>query len=79
MNVGMLWYEKDHKEDLGASIRRAAAYYENKYGRKPNTCFLNPETANGDLPRQVGRVTIKTSPSVLAHHFWLGVEERKSA
>ncbi len=79
MNVGMLWFDNDVAKELAERIERAADFYLNKYGREPNVCFLHPETGNGDFPREIGGLTIRTSESVLANHFWLGVEEREAA
>lgn len=42
MKIGMLWYDNDPKADLGLKIERAASYYQNKYGRTPNLCFVHP-------------------------------------
>jgi len=45
MNIGMLWFDNS-KTDLFTKIERAAGYYHNKYGRRPNLCFVHPSTLN---------------------------------
>jgi hypothetical protein len=42
MNIGMLWFDNDPKAGLDVKVERAAAYYRNKYGRKPTLCFVHP-------------------------------------
>lgn len=79
MNIGMLWYDNDHKAEINTKIQRAATYYQSKYGADPNVCFVNPcmikvETNdNGQQLRTSGKITIKTSTSVLPNHFWIGI------
>jgi hypothetical protein len=75
MDVGMLWFDADHKCDVGVKITRASDFYESKYGRKPNLCFLHPTTAGETHPREVDGLRVQTSKLVLPDHFWLGVEK----
>lgn len=86
MNVGMLWYDAQTKDDLSARINHASAYYQEKYGRKPNLCFLNPVTAGldpgADTTRDKGidlttsrGVRVELSAIVLPDHFWIGIEK----
>lgn len=74
MNVGMLWYDNDPALPLPAKITRAAKHYAGKYGQQPDTCYLHPSML-ADLPVQVEGVTVKTSRSMLPHHFWIGVNQ----
>jgi len=79
MNIGMLWYDNDHKSELKAKVQRAASYYQNKYGTRPNICFVHPSmiastgSDNGDITIKSGEIIIQTSTSVLPNHFWIGV------
>lgn len=72
MNVGMLWFDNDPKTDLKAKIERAALYYRNKYGKKPNLCFVHPSMLPGDHEKPK-EIEIRTTRSVLPNHFWIGI------
>jgi hypothetical protein len=72
MNVGMMWFDGDNRNSLVTRIDRAASYYQEKYGRQPTVCFVNPTTAGEEPPSMEG-LRLQTSASVLPDHFWLGV------
>lgn len=74
MNIGMLWFDNDTKADLAVKIRRASDYYQVKYGRKPNLCFVHPTMVAA--PTQDAGVEIRTTRSVLPNHFWLGINPK---
>jgi hypothetical protein len=79
MNVGMLWFDNDPKTEINTKIERAAIYYRDKYGKRPNVCFVHPsmlikgdsDEKNTKLIR--GEIELRTSKSVLPNHFWIGV------
>ena len=79
MNIGMLWFDNDTKTELTAKIDRAAHYYREKYGKKPNVCFVHPsmvktesiDDSNKTILR--GDIELRTSKSVLPNHFWIGI------
>jgi hypothetical protein len=73
VDIGMLWFDADPRVDVGAKIAKAASYYRTKYGRTPTLCLLHPATAGDVCPNRVGALEVRTSRSVLIHHFWLGV------
>lgn len=75
MDVGMLWFDSDHQRDVHARIERASAYYQSKYGRKPNLCFIHPAASSDGTPKEVEGLRILTSAMVLPNHFWLGIEK----
>ena len=75
MNVGMLWFDGDVRRDIPARIARAAEYYRTKYGRRPTLCFLNPAMAGKEVPAEIDGLLVRTSPSVLRDHLWLGVDD----
>jgi hypothetical protein len=83
MNIGMLWFDNDPKDGLSAKIERAAAYYQNKYGRTPTLCFVHPSMlatapasqntgAPGESIKSAG-IEVRPTRSVLPNHFWIGV------
>lgn len=71
MHVGMLWFDNNPKMELSQKIEGAAYYYENKYGKRPNCCYVHP--AMPDLDRIDG-IEVKRSRSILPNHFWLGID-----
>jgi hypothetical protein len=86
MNVGMLWFDNDSKADLVVKIERASAYYQKKYGKRPNLCFVHPSMAPGEgSPRgatetqnapkvlKAGNVEVRTTRSVRPNHLWIGL------
>jgi hypothetical protein len=72
MNVGMLWFDNDIKSEIKTKIKRAAVYYQKKYGQVPNLCYVHPSMVSGEAARADG-IEIRTTKSVLPHHFWIGV------
>jgi hypothetical protein len=79
MNIGMLWFDNDPKSEFTTKIERAATYYRSKYGKTPNLCFVHPSmlptkpVEEADKPIKSGEIVVRTSRSVLPHHFWIGV------
>ena len=80
MEVGMLWFSTDKSSDLFSEINAAARYYQNKYGRSPNLCFVNPgsmEKINGQQNTATA-IAIRPDKKVLPGHLWIGVDEKLS-
>jgi hypothetical protein len=83
MNVGMLWFDNDAKSDLNTKVERAASYFQKKYGKLPDLCFVHPSMANGMIqesdPKEeqpairAGDVEVRTTRAVLPNHFWIGI------
>ncbi|HSO27744.1 MAG TPA: hypothetical protein VLS48_06710 [Anaerolineales bacterium] len=78
MKVGMLWFDNDQKRGLNERVLRAALYYQQKYGQKPNLCFVHPSMlpeapeAADDHKYQAGEVEVRSAPVVLPNYFWIG-------
>lgn len=74
MKSGMLWFDNNRHRPLGEKLKRAAAYYQEKYGELPTTVVMHPSTADplvtGDT---CAGLRVEASNTVLPHHFWLGV------
>jgi hypothetical protein len=69
---GMLWFDNDKKRTLSEKIRRAADYFNKKYGRVPNVCFVNKKVTEAvDLPG----IKVRPTRSILPNHFLVGMEE----
>ena len=79
MKVGMMWFDGDSQNDLQVRIKRAAVYYQNKYGEQPNLCVIHPSTASANATHLVAGIDVKMSGSVLPDHFWLGIDDQLSS
>jgi hypothetical protein len=79
MKVGMMWFDGDSQIDLQARIKRAAVYYQNKYGKQPNLCVIHPSTTSANAPHVVAGIDVRMSASVLPYHFWLGIDDQPSS
>lgn len=83
MNIGMLWFDNNPKTEINTKIERAATYYSSKYRKKPNLCFVHPTMVKvepdetTDSVMKSGDILVRTSPSVLPNHFWIGVNGSK--
>lgn len=75
MEAGLLWFDDDPRRDLRTKITAAAQRYEQKFGRRPNICYVNPMTINGHTLEQDG-VRVLAIQHIPPHHFWLGVQRR---
>ena len=42
MKSGLLWYDADPKKPIWDKIEEAAQRYYEKFGVRPDTCFVNP-------------------------------------
>lgn len=71
MKTGMLWFDSS-AASLEVRIKKAAEYYEKKYGAKPNLCFVPLKLLDGE--KTIGNITVKPTRSVLQHHLYLGVD-----
>jgi|GEM_PF-340037 len=74
MDIGMLWYDDDHKRPLTERVGKAVDYYKAKYGVVPTVCFVNPVTLK-DAPESAAGVQLRSARNVLVDHFWLGLGE----
>ena len=72
MKQGMLWYDDSPTRSLEKKIARASAYYQNKYGSRPNVCYIHPR-ALPDTFAAGEAIKVVPAADVLPHHFWLGV------
>ena len=79
MNTGLLWFDDDPDRRLEEKVLRAALHYEQKYGRPPDLCYVNPgaldDSDQGEDPVWAGQVEIKPGRTVLPNHFWLGMAD----
>lgn len=74
MKTGMLWFDNDPKTELSDKVQRAAAYYQNKYGRRPDLCFVHPSMVKEKVQQAQG-IEIRITRQVLPYHLWMGTRE----
>jgi len=81
MDTGMLWFDNNSRLALAARIEEAVKYYQQKYGQRPNLCFIHPtmiKTEQPQLPVEQAGVEIRTTAYILPNHFWLGVNTEEA-
>ena len=77
MHTGMLWFDNDPRTTLSVKIQKAMAYYENKFGKKPNLCLAHPSMMEPEQGGQVEieKLVIRAYLPVTPGHFWIGIED----
>jgi len=78
MRVGLLWFDDDPRKEVSLKVKEAAERYFEKFGRRPNLCYVSPATL--PLPRDpagtegahLDGLRVLSSPLVLPDHFWVG-------
>lgn len=78
MKTGMLWFDNDPKVDLATKIARAAAYYQRKYGMRPDLCFVHPTMLSTSQPHSQG-IEVRPNRQVLPNHLWMGIHDTAAA
>lgn len=82
MQSGLLWFDNDPGRGVIAKVEAAACRYREKFGAAPDTCYVNRAAFEGaELELAPQGVALRVIPArdVLAHHFWIGVEEPTGA
>jgi hypothetical protein len=74
MNTGMLWFDNDPKTDLKSKIAQAVTYYQQKYGKHPDLCFVHPSVYSESTARTNG-VEVRPNRLIRPHHLWVGIQE----
>ncbi len=72
METGMLWCDEDSRTDLSTKIGRAAAYYMDKFGLRPNVCYVHPSQMPAQRRRRDG-ILVMANSHLRPGHLWLGV------
>ena len=75
MNQGMLWFDQSSSM-LAEKVRKAVAYYQKKYGRKPDLCLVNPGMVSDGKSVDVESITVRPWRGIPAGHMWIGVDEQ---
>jgi len=83
MLVGLLWFDDDPKKEVSLKVKEAAERYFEKFGRRPNLCYVSLGTlpiegvhldpSDGEHPQDVNHgLRVLSSPLVLPDHFLVG-------
>ena len=75
MKIGMLWYDDTLKRLATEKVARAAAYYAEKYGARPNTCHVHPSVLDGMQALEPSGMHLISDRGIQVNHFWVGVSE----
>jgi hypothetical protein len=78
MNLGMLWFDNNPKTDLTTKIADAVTYYQKKYGRRPNLCFVHPSLLSKGQPSG-GSIEVRPNRQILPNHLWIGWNEKTTS
>lgn len=74
MQTGMLWLDNSNKP-LEEKIRTAAAYYEKKFGARPNLiCVSRHQVKEGN---RVGEIRVKPMAGIMPNYLWVGREDER--
>jgi hypothetical protein len=86
MEIGMLWFDNDQGTSIPNKVKKAAQYYQKKYGVSPDLCYVHPKTVkgvNGKKKRAnqgsqleqmtIGNIRVLKNKKILPDHFWIGV------
>ncbi len=73
MNVGMLWLDDAKNRSIAEKVERAAAYYQQKYGKVPDYCLVSEESITEVLT--IGQVQVHPAKNIRPEHFWIGINQ----
>lgn len=75
MPQGMQWFDNS-KTELSVKLEKASAYYEKKYGVKPNVCLVHPSELKKDvLEVEINGIKVRPYRPVLPGHYWIEYKE----
>lgn len=77
MKVGLLWYDGDPRRRVEEKIRRAAQRYQERFGREPDTCYVNPAVL-AQVQEPPSHLRVVGKPNILPHHFLVGIADKES-
>lgn len=67
--IGMLW-QNEGKLSLSENIQKAMTYYQQKYGRRPTWCHVNPAVITE--AGHIEGLNIKEDRLIVKNNLWLG-------
>ncbi len=82
----MLWFDNDKKSSIPSKVEKAALYYQKKYGKNPDVCYVHPKMVKGEKeknkgaknpivgnPLKIGKILVLKNDKILPDHFWIGI------
>ena len=92
MEIGMLWFDNDKGTSIPVKVKKAAQYYQKKYGVSPDLCYVHPKTVKGTNGIKksskkrsqveqltIGKIRVLKNKKILPDHFWIGVGTREDS
>jgi hypothetical protein len=77
LSSGWMWFDNDPARSIEEKIQQAAQHYHTKFGRFPNTCYVNQRAIDIDGDgRQMGEIKVVGMKNILPHHFLFTKEEQ---
>jgi hypothetical protein len=86
MDIGMLWFDNDQQASVPSKVERAARYYQKKYGKLPNLCYIHPtmmkveregkreaQPKTDQEPLKIGQILVLLNEKILPDHYWIGI------
>ncbi len=77
MEIGMMWLDDSKQRSMEEKVARAAAYYQEKYGRNPELCFVSVDEVDEE-GKVIENIEVRPLRTILRNHFWLGMKPGKS-
>lgn len=68
-----MWLDDDKSRTIEEKVKRAAMYYRQKYGKKPNVCYVNHSALEGEM--KVDKVVVLPAGHVRPQHLWIGINQ----
>jgi len=70
MKTGLLWLDDRRDVPFGRKLESASNYYREKYGHRPDLCYVHPSCLPSEKPNVA--IAVRSSENMLPNHFWLG-------
>jgi hypothetical protein len=78
MKEGLMWFDNDPRRSLVEKVGRAAERYSSKFGRSPDTCYVNPRMVlANDTSDALCAVRVRPVRTIPIHHFLVGIGSTK--
>jgi len=69
LREGLLWFDDDTRRSVAVRVRNAIERYEERFGIRPNFCYLNPDQATN---LQIPGLALVGEASLGRNYFLLG-------
>jgi len=70
MKRGMLWYDNLEGKPFNERIENAVNYFSQKYGKKPEQCYVHPEMIDGQNESGLS-IKVIADEKILRNHIWI--------